>query len=180
VSLPKLVARLVTRPCFRLRTSEIVHGVKITGSDEFLSRTKEALALLRPTPFFSEIQRTIAVIKQGGRSGMKAYAKKPTFVVGKRTWSYSALWYAGAIAHDCYHSKLYHEARASKDGKPPADCWTGSEAEKKCLAFQIEVLKALHADEKTLAYLEELEKNPTYQGHNRGWRGWIDYWRRRW
>jgi hypothetical protein len=180
VNLLKLVARLVTRPCFLPRTSEIVHGVEISGSDEFLSRTKEALALLRPTPFFSEIQRTIAVIKQGKRSGMRAYAKRPTFVVGKRTWSHSALWYAGAIAHDSYHSKLYHDARENSGGNPPADCWTGREAEKKCLAFQIEVLKALHVDEKTLAYLEEVEKNPTYQGHHRGWRSWRDYWKRRW
>jgi hypothetical protein len=180
VSLPKLVARLVTRPCFRLRTSEIVHGVEISGSDEFLSRTKEALDLLRPTPFFSEIQRTIALITQGKRSGMRAYAKRPAFVVGKRTWSHSALWYAGAIAHDSYHSKLYHDTRESSGEKPPADCWTGIEAEKKCLAFQIKVLEMLNADAETVAYLEELEKNPAYQGHNHGWRGWIDYWRRRW
>jgi hypothetical protein len=180
VSLPKLVARLVTRPSFRLRTSEIVHGVEISGSDEFLSRTKEALALLRPTPFFSEIQRTIALIKQGRRSGMRAFAKRPTFVVGKRTWSHSALWYAGAIAHDSYHSKLYHDARESSGGKPPADCWTGREAEKKCLAFQIKVLETLGADAETIAYLKQVEKNPTYQGHNLGWRSWRDYLRRRW
>jgi hypothetical protein len=180
VSLPKLVARLVTRPCFRLRTSEIVHGVEISGSDEFLSRTKEALDLLRPTPFFSDIQRTIALITQGKRSGMKASAKKPTFVVGKPTWRHSALWYAGAIAHDSYHSKLYHEVRAITGKQPPADCWTGSDAEKKCLAFQIEVLQSLHADENTVAYLKKLEKNPNYQGHNHGWRSQWNYWKRRW
>jgi hypothetical protein len=180
VNLPKLVARLVTRPCFLLRTSEIVHGMEISGSEEFLSRTKEALELLRPTPFFPQIQRTIVAVKQGKRSGMRAYAKRPTFVVGKKTWSHSPLWYAGAIAHDSYHSKLYHDAREKSGGNPPADCWTGREAEKKCLAFQIEVLKEQHVDEKTLAYLEEVEKNPTYQGHHRGWRSWRDYWKRRW
>jgi hypothetical protein len=165
---------------FHQQESETIGGIEIHGSTEFISRTGEALALLAPTPFFSEIQRTIAVIKQGTRSGMRAYAKRPTFVVGKRTWSHSALWYAGAIAHDCFHSKLYHDERARTGSRPAADCWTGSGAEKKCLAFQIEVLKALHVDEKTVAYLKELEKNPAYQGHNHGWRGWIDYWRRRW
>jgi hypothetical protein len=148
----------------------MVDGIEVSGRPTFVLRTKEALELLRPTPFFPQIQRAIALIKQGKRSGMKAAAEKPTFVVGKRTWNHSALWYAGAIAHDSYHSKLYHDARESSGEKPPADCWTGSEAEKKCLAFQIEVLKALHVDEKTLAYLEEVEKNPTYQGHNLGWR----------
>jgi hypothetical protein len=150
------------------------------GRPEFLYRTKEALELLRPAPFFSEIQHYVAIIQQGRRSGMRAYAKRPAFVVGMRTWSHSALWYAGAIAHDSYHSKLYHEARESSGGNPPGDRWTGSAAEKKCLAFQIEVLKALHADAETVAYLEELEKNPTYQGHTRGWRSWREYWYRRW
>ncbi len=111
---------------------------------------------------------------------MHADAERPTFVVGKRTWSHSALWYAGAIAHDCFHSKLYQEARASLGSQPPADSWTGTDAEKKCLNFQIEVMESLDAGAETIAYLKQVEKNPAYQGHNRGWRGWIDYWRRRW
>jgi hypothetical protein len=168
----------MNRLCLWRKTE--LDGIQILGSAEFVARTREALELLRPTPFFSEIQRYIAVIQQGRRSGMKAYAKRPTFVVGKRTWSHSALWYAGAIAHDSYHSKLYHEAKASAGGKPAADCWTGKDAEKKCLAFQIEVMLSLGADEKMVAYLGELEKNPTYQGHHRGWRSWWDYLGRRW
>jgi len=167
-------------PFFRRRKRETVDNIEVSGSPTFLLRTKEALELLGPTPFFSEIQRTIAVIKQGKRSGMWAAAQRPTFVVGKRTWSHSALWYAGAIAHDSYHSKLYHDERARTGSRPAADCWTGSEAEKKCLAFQIKVLEMLNADAETIAYLEEVEKNPTYQGHNLGWRSWWDYLRRRW
>jgi hypothetical protein len=167
-------------PFFRRRKCETVDGIEVRGSPEFILRTREALTLLRATHFFSEVQRTIAVINQGRRSGMHAYSKRPTFVVGKRTWSHSAPWYAGAIAHDSYHSKLYHDARESSGGNPPADCWTGIEAEKKCLAFQIKVLEMLDADAETVAYLKELEKNPAYQGHNLGWRSWRDYLRRRW
>ncbi|HEY2987387.1 MAG TPA: hypothetical protein VGL11_06655 [Candidatus Binatia bacterium] len=165
--------------CLRQKT-ELVDGIKIHGRSEFFLRTREALELLRPTPFFPDIQRYIAVIRQGRRSGMKVYAKRPTFVVGQRTWSHSALWYAGALAHDCYHSKLYHDARANAAKDPPADCWTGSDAEKKCLEFQIKTLQALNADAETVAYLKKLEKNPTYHGHNRGWKSWRDYWTRRW
>jgi hypothetical protein len=165
---------------FKQSHSETVDGIEIKGSPAFLVCTKEALELLKPTPFFNVVPRYIAIIKQGKRSGMRAYAKRPTFVVGKPTWRHSAVWYAGTIAHDSYHSKLYHETRAITGKNPPADCWTGIEAEKKCLAFQIKVLEMLNADAETVAYLEELEKNPAYQGHNRGWRGWIDYWRRRW
>ena len=162
------------------RKSESIDGIEINGSAEFLARTKEALELLRPTPYFPDIQRHMAVIKEGKRSGMRAGAKRPTFVVGKPTWSHSALWYAGAIAHDAYHSKLHHDATASTGQTPPADCWTGSEAEKQCLAFQLRVLQELEADEKMITYLRGCAENPAYQGRHRGWMAWWDYLRRWW
>lgn len=179
-SISQFNTRFIGRLFHRRQNSLAFAGVEIRGGAEFLARTREALELLKPTPFFSDIQRYIAVIQQGRRSGMKAYAKRPAFIVGRRTWSHSALWYAGAIAHDSYHSKLYHEGKSSAGGEPPADCWTGKEAERKCLAYQIEVLSALGADENVIAYVKELEKNPTYQGHDRGWRQWRDYFTRRW
>ena len=166
---------------FFWRKSETVDGIEIKGKEDFILRTKEALDLLRSTPFFKEIQKYITVIQEGKRSGMKAYARKPTFLVGKPTWQHSALWYAGTIAHDAYHSKLYHEARAKNTGKKwDRDAWTGTEAEKKCLAFQRQVLYELKAGETIIAYLKELENNPTYQGHNKGWRAWWDYITRWW
>ncbi len=161
------------------RKSTIIAGIEVRGRSEFIRRSEEALALLRDLPQFADIQRHIAIIKQGRRSGMWAQKNRPTFVVGRRTWSHSALWYAGAIAHDAYHSKLYHDARR-ESAKPPADCWTGPEAERECLGYQIEALKALGADDATVAYLEKLRKNPTYQGHHKGWRSWRDYLRRSW
>jgi hypothetical protein len=161
------------------RTSTIIAGIEVRGRAAFIRRTEEALALLRNLPQFPEIQRCVSVIKQGRRSGMWAQKKRPTFVVGRRTWSHSPLWYAGAIAHDAYHSKLYHDARR-ESAKPPADSWTGPEAERRCLGYQIEALKALGADDATVAYLEKLRKNPTYQGHHKGWRSWRDYLRRSW
>lgn len=163
-----------------LYKTEFFDGIEITGRPKFLARTREALELLRPTPFFPGIQRHIAVIRQGRRSGMRADAEKPAFIVGRRTWSHSALWYAGAIAHDSYHSRLYHDEKARTGKNPPVDCWTGKEAERKCLAFQIEVMAALGAGAALMDYLGRLEKNPAYQGHNRGWRGRLDYWLRWW
>ena len=168
------------KPLFSRRKTDFVDGIETRGHPDFLSRTREALELLRPTAFFVEIQRYIAIIKEGKRSGMRASAKRPTFVVGGPTWQHSALWYAGAIAHDCHHSKLYHEARASIGKKPPADCWTGSEAEKKCLAFQLRVLQELKADENMIAYVRKCAENPTYQGRCKGWRAWWDYLHRWW
>ena len=165
-----------------LRTrSETVDGIQIRGAEEFLLRTREALALLKSTSRFAEIRPNIALISQGTRSGIKAWRENPTFSVGERTWKHSALWYAGAIAHDAFHSKLYHEAKRSGGGtEPDPDAWTGGKAEKICLAFQRRVLLELGADGAIIAYVDECEKNPAYQGHNRGWRSWLDYLKRWW
>jgi hypothetical protein len=169
-------------PMFCLnRRSHVVHGIEIRGGPEFLFCTEEALALLRPVAQFAVIRGHLKIIRQGTRSGMKAGAEKPTFVVGKATWRHSPLWYAGAIAHDAYHGKLYLDAKDDHDGtEPDADTWTGAEAEKKCLAFQQQVLLALNADETIICYVNDCAKNPTYQGHNKGWRSWLDYLKRWW
>jgi len=163
------------------RRSEILHGIEIRGHEEFLLCTKAALQLLQLTDGFKDIVSHIAIIRQGTRSGMKAWGKQPTFIVGRRTWQHSALWYAGAIAHDAFHSKLYRDAkRESPATEPDADTWTGAEAEKKCLAFQKDILRALNADAKTITYIETCAENPIYQGHNTGWRSWLDYLKRWW
>ena len=165
-----------------LRTrSEIIEGIEIRGTAGFRARTRESLGRLQSTSQFEVIRSHIGVIRQGKRSGMKAWAERPTFMVGKATWQHSALWYAGAIAHDAYHAKLYFDAKMQHCAKKPdADSWTGAESEKQCLRFQRQVLAALNADPKTLAYLEACLDNPTYQGRHKGWKSWLDYLKRRW
>ncbi|HTN70155.1 MAG TPA: hypothetical protein VMO00_03610 [Methylomirabilota bacterium] len=166
---------------FRRTRSFVIDGIEIHGAREFLLETQDSLALLRPTKQFEVIRANLGMIRQGKRSGMKAWAKKPTFIVGKATWKLSPLWYAGAIAHDAFHAKLYFDAkRENLNKEPDADAWTGAEAEKQCLTFQRQVLLALHADQKTIAYIEECAKNPTYQGRNKGWKSWLDYLKRWW
>jgi hypothetical protein len=163
------------------RRSDVIGGIEVTGNSDFLLRTKEALTLLQPLAEFALIRMHLATIRQARRSGMKAWLPSPMFTVGKPTWQHSALWYAGAIAHDAYHAKLYREAKKRRgETEPDVDDWTGAEAEKKCLGFQRQVLLALDADEKLIRYLESCAENPTYQGYNKGWRGWLDYLGRRW
>jgi hypothetical protein len=161
--------------------SSVVYGVEVHGNAVFQRQTRDALDLLFPLAQFQIIRANLAIIRQARRSGMKARAKSPTFLVGKPTWSHSPAWYAGAIAHDAYHGELYSTARQHSAGKEPsADCWTGIEAEKKCLAFQRQVLLAIDADESIIRYIERCARNPTYQGRNKGWLGWMDYLKRRW
>jgi hypothetical protein len=165
---------------FSRTRSEIIDGLEVRGTARFRARTRESLASLRGTAEFDLIRAHLAVIRQGKRSGMKAWTDKPTFVVGKATWQHSAVWYAGAIAHDAFHAKLYSDAKKSRRGKPEAEAWTGAASEKRCLSFQRRILARLGADEKMLAYIDECAKNPTYQGHHKGWRSWLDYLKRRW
>ena len=166
---------------FDRRQSEIIHGVEVRGRAAFRARTREALELLKLSALFGAARDRIAVIRQGRRSGMKAWADRPTFTVGKATWSHSVVWYAGAIAHDAYHAKLYCDAKGGNHGKEPDnDAWTGVEAEKSCLAFQRQVLLELNADGAIIAYIDHCAQNPTYQGHTTGWRSWLDYLLRWW
>ncbi len=166
---------------FLRRRSEMIDGIEVQGTERFRLRTQESLRRLRPIPEFALIQGHLGVIRQGRRSGMKAWREKPTFVVGAPTWQHSAVWYAGAIAHDAYHAKLYLDAKRQRQGmKPDADAWTGIEPEKQCLSFQRQVLARLGADAATLAYVEECLCHPTYQGYHKGWKSWLDYLKRRW
>jgi hypothetical protein len=163
------------------RRWDLIYGIEVRGNIEFLHCTREALTLLQPLAQFGVIERHLRVIRQGTRSGMKAWADKPTFVAGKATWRHSPLWYASAIAHDAYHAKLYFDAKGDHGGtEPEADAWTGAKAERECLAFQQQVLLALNADETIIHYIENCALNPTYQGRNKGWRSWLDYLRRWW
>ena len=165
----------------RQRHTSIIHGIEVRGSVEFRRRTEEALTLLRPLDQFQIVGKNVAVIRQGRRSGMKAWAKKPTFIVGKPTWTHSPLWYAGAIAHDAYHGKLYGDTGKRGSRKAPAaEAWTGVEAEIKCLVFQRHVLSKLNAGEAMLNYVDRCAEKPRYQGRNRGWGSWLDYLKRRW
>src|SRR5918996_738439 len=69
---------------FRLgRRSDLIYGIEVGGNTEFLHRTREALTLLQPLAQFEVIQGHLEVIRQGTRSGMKAWADKPTFIVGR-------------------------------------------------------------------------------------------------
>lgn len=163
------------------KRSEMFDGIEIRGTAPFRSRTRESLRSLSNVSEFELIRAHLGVIRQGRRSGMKASVNKPTFVVGKATWRHSAIWYAGAIAHDAFHAKLYLDAKKARGGqRPDADAWTGAASEKQCLFFQRGILARLGADQGTLAYIDEWSKNPTYQGCHKGWRSWLDYLKRRW
>ena len=158
--------------------AEMIEGIDVRGGNAFIERTSEALKLLRTAGQIDFLRRYVKVIISAERSGMRAYANPPTYEVGPTTWQASTLWYAGTIAHDAYHSKLYHEAKAKKGGgEPDQNAWTGASAERQCLDFQSKVLGDLGADSRTLDYVRGLTHNPTYQGDPKSR---ADYRRRSW
>jgi len=150
--------------------SETVEGLDLTGSPEFIAKTREALDQLKRTKCFKVVKQYVAIIKESETSGMEAYLARPSYGVGKRTWQAGAVWYASTIAHDAFHSKLYHDAKDKLKGKePPETAWTGKEAEKKCLRFQADALRQMRAEKRQIDYVVQLQKNPTYQDGKRDW-----------
>jgi hypothetical protein len=163
------------------RQSAILCGLAVHGDEEFQRRTGEALALLEPLAQFGLIHAHLAAIRQGKRSGITAWADQPVFTVGTATWNHSPQWYAGAVAHDAYHVKLYRDAGQQDPArKPLAPAWSGKSAERACLSFQREVLLELNADKTIIAYIEQQRRNPTYQGRSKGLGCWLDYHKRWW
>lgn len=129
-----------------------VNGIVIEGGDEFISRTTEALTLLAGSMSFGDVKKYMGRIKESERSGMRAYDKPPTYEVAEATSKSNVVWYASTIAHDTYHSKLYHSA-GLLDGKAPDEAWMGATAEAACNEFQKKVLQELR------------EKNPSTVDH---------------
>ena len=145
---------------------------EIQGAPVFRARTLEALSLLEGSTSFARVAPYIKIIKEADHSGMRAYDERPMYEVGFRTWNYSAPWYAGTIAHDGYHSLLYHAAKGAGTAQPPETSWTGADAERKCLRFQVLVLREIKADATLIKYVQDQTLNPTYQN--------IEYTKRDW
>jgi hypothetical protein len=147
--------------------------MQVQGSTAFTQETNKALKLLEGTNEYSEITQNVGRIKENDKSGMNVYSNVPTFEVGSTTWQGGTVWYAGTIAHDSYHSKLYHDAKIANGGQEPdPSTWTGAAAEQKCLTYQIKVLQELGADADTIDYLTQQHQNPQYQNipyQNRSW-----------
>jgi hypothetical protein len=128
----------------------------IEGDGAFTENTRAALVLIKESDTADEIVNNyVGVIKQGKTSGMAAQQTPPTFVVGEASYEASLTWYASAIVHDAYHSKLYHDYLKNHD-YVPYNVWTGEEAEMACLEVQIEFLEEIGAPEYEIDYAESL------------------------
>ncbi|MDH4233420.1 MAG: hypothetical protein OEW04_15495 [Nitrospirota bacterium] len=133
-------------------------SVTVQGTPQFCDQVVSALDLLKTKSPSSYIILTdnVGIIQQGKRSGMKADKWPPVFELNDRSAFYSITWCAGVIAHDSFHSKLFHDYRKAHHFFVPGEVWAGHLPETKCLAHQLQALTEIGAPEDELRYCRTL------------------------
>jgi hypothetical protein len=132
--------------------------IKIIGTEKFKIAVANALTLLKTkAPESYKIATDyIGIIKQSEHSGMRADQNPPIFELNDRSAFYSLTWCAGVIAHDSFHSYLYHDYKKIHSGIVPRDAWTGYAAEIKCLTHQVRVLEAIGAPDNEISHCKNV------------------------
>lgn len=156
---------------------------EIVGNREFIEKTTAALQLLqRYAPEdLKFIRQYVGRIKQAEKSGMVAYINPPTFELSPVSMV-STTWTASIIAHDAYHSYLYQyylRKYRTRGMKVPYDLWAGFEAERKCIKYQMGVLKKIGGPAHEIEHLSK--QDGTHGDVNKdGVLDWRDYELRNW
>lgn len=157
------------------------HGITVTGNNKYQIQVNKCLRLLslKAKSEYKIIKTHIGIIAQSDKSGMWAWENPPRYSMSDKTAFYSITWCAGTIAHDAYHSFLYHKYVSPSGEKPPYDKWGGVNAEKLAIDFQVKVMKKIGASKHEINYLQTLDG--THGDTNKdGKLDWDDYKQRRW
>ncbi len=135
------------------------HRIEIVGSDNYVGRVKDALALLadRAPDAFADVERYVGRIQHSERSAMWAHFEPPTYKMSDRTAMASLTWCAGSIVHEAHHSKLYHEYRAAHGTPVPSSAYGGVRRERECIEQQLKVARRIGASRYEIQYLESLD-----------------------
>lgn len=169
-----LLALALSQFCDFARASE----PEIVGSERFSKQVRQALLLLkaRDANAYAIVTAYIGRIQEGERSGMWAYRTPPTYEMSYTTASYSLTWAAATIAHDSFHSKLYHDYRKAHGGPVPDAVWTGTAAEQQCMKHQLAVMKRIGATQWEIDYaMKQMGGHYTKDRET-----WDDYKKRKW
>jgi hypothetical protein len=158
----------------------LVDGVLIRGSPEFISRTREALTLLKThcVDGYSQLTRHVLTIEEHEKSGANVWAQ--TIQVGKPTSDYSLTWYASSLVHDCRHISQYQDYLAAyPDQTVPNAIYTSQDAELACMRLQIDALQKMNAPQHEIDWA--LKQDGTFSDINRdGLYDKADYRKRDW
>jgi hypothetical protein len=96
----------------------------------------------------------------------------------ERSWRayYSVTWCASTIAHDSFHSKLYHDYQKTHFGLVPPEAWTGVAAEQQCMKHQLSVMEQIRAPKLEIDHAKQQA-----DGHYvKDKENWEDYQKRSW
>ena len=143
----------------------------IIGDDEFITKTQEALALIKEKSpkSYAIVTNYLSIIQRGEMSGIRSRAEPPTFYVGLRTAESQLSWYASAIVHDAYHSKLYRDYR-KRHGEPvPREVYAERTGEDACLTAQENFLRDVDAPEFMLRHIEDGRYVDYFSSQTRDW-----------
>jgi hypothetical protein len=145
-----------------LSTRAFGSEIEINGTEKFRGTISNALVLLelKSPEAYKIVTNNIGIIRESERSGMRADERRPVFELNDSSAFYSLTWCASVIAHDSFHSKLYHDYQKAHSGSVPPDVWIGHDAETKCLEHQVQVLKAIGAPENEINYCSKI--SPDY------------------
>jgi hypothetical protein len=132
---------------------------EIKGSEQFIDQVQKALLLLkeRNADAYAIVTNYVGLIQENKISGMDPLRTPPTYYMSDITAFASVTWCAATIAHDSFHSKLYHEYRRAHDGPVPSTIWKGREAEQQCIKHQLAVMERIGASIEEIDHSKALE-----------------------
>ena len=159
--------------------SGLAQEPEIIGSAQYSNRVHQALLLLEShdANAYAIVTNNIGRITEGEHSGMWAYQNPPTYEMSDVTAFHSLTWCAATIAHDSYHSKLYHDYKSAHAGESvPDEIWIGRTAEQQCMQHQIEVMKRIGATQRELDWATQ-QADGHYVSDTNSWRNFD---RRKW
>lgn len=132
--------------------------ITIYGPKNFIDFTIETLDLLKEKhpETFTLIEQYISIVCFSKFTMIDV--KKRLCLMGHTVLYQSKIRYAGDLAHEVFHCKLYNEYLQSHPGVKNVPKWvdSGEEAEKKCVEYQCQVLEAHGADQETLDYYKNV------------------------
>ena len=145
------------------------------GSVGFSNQVHQAILLLRARDVDASavVTNYVGRIQEAERSGMAVDKTPPTYEMSDTTAFYSLTWCAATIAHDSFHSKLYHEYQKAHVGWVPNSVWTGTGAEQKCVKHQLTVMERIGATKQEIDYAKTqadghyVKDNETWHDHKK-------------
>ena len=149
----QLMAQPVVRPPDMTREPEVPDKEpEIIGSVRFSNEVSQAMQLLeaKDTEAYAIVKHYVGRIREGEHSGMWASETPPTFELNDITAFTSQTWCAATIAHDSFHSKLYHDYLKAHGGPVPYSVWEGMKAEQQCMKYQLVVMEHIGATKREM------------------------------